>query len=398
MVGMGQNCLQLGQQYKAGRSLLQSPSGLAEVQSGIPFTRQGNTLMPQAYSELDPSPRLLLGPGPSSAHPRVLRAMSTPLLGYLDPEFLKMLDETQDLLRYVFQTSNELTLPVSGTGMAGMETVLSNLLETGERALVCAAGFFGDRLEEVALRHGAEVTKIEKPWGEVFTPEEIDAALRTAQRSAKVVALVHAETSTGALQPMDTVTSLGGAPVKLDKWGVDAAYSGTQKCLGCPPGLAPVSLSERAREMIRNRKRKPAAWYFDLELLAKYWGKERVYHHTVSATLVYALREGLRLVADEGLEARWARHRANAEYFCAGLAELDLVPFVAPDHRLSTLVTVRVPAGVDEAQVRTRLRTEYGIEIGAGLGPLKGKVWRVGLMGDASRHDNRTLVAGAVRE
>ena len=370
--------------------------------------------MPQAYSELDPSPRLLLGPGPSSAHPRVLRAMSTPLLGYLDPEFLKMLDETQDLLRYVFQTGNELTLPVSGTGMAGMEAVLSNLLEPGERALVCAAGFFGDRLEEVALRHGAEVTKIEKPWGEVFTPEEIDAALRTAQRSAKVVALVHAETSTGALQPMegiaeaahrygallvmDTVTSLGGAPVKLDKWGVDAAYSGTQKCLGCPPGLAPVSLSERAREMIRNRKRKPDAWYFDLELLAKYWGKERVYHHTVSATLVYALREGLRLVADEGLEARWARHRANAEYLWEGLQELDLTPFVPPAHRLPTLTTVRVPAGVDEASVRTRLREDYGIEIGAGLGPLKGQVWRVGLMGYSSRKENVMLLLGALKE
>ena len=368
--------------------------------------------MPPTYPELSPSPRLLLGPGPSSVHPRVLRAMSTPLLGYLDPEFLKLMDETQDLLRYTYQTENTLTLPVSGTGMAGMEAVLSNLLEPGDKLLVCSAGFFGNRLEEVARRHGVEVTKIEKPWGEVFTPEEIGAALRSSK--AKAVALVHAETSTGALQPLeglgeivhqhgslliaDCVTSLGGIPVKLDEWGVDAAYSGTQKCLGCPPGLAPVSVSERAREVMRHRKHKPEAWYFDLDLLGKYWGPERVYHHTLSATLVYALREGLRLVAEEGLEARWTRHRANAEYLWEGLAELDLVPFVPPSHRLPTLTTVRVPAGVDEAGVRVRLRDDYGIEIGAGLGPLKGQVWRVGLMGYASRRANVTLLLGALSE
>jgi alanine-glyoxylate transaminase/serine-glyoxylate transaminase/serine-pyruvate transaminase len=342
----------------------------------------------------------------------VLRAMSTPLLGYLDPEFLKLMDETQDLLRYTYQTENALTLPVSGTGMAGMEAVLSNLLEPEEKLLVCSAGFFGNRLEEVARRHGAEVTKIEKAWGEVFAPGEIEQALRSS--GAKAVALVHAETSTGALQPMegisevahrrgallilDCVTSLGGVPVKLDEWGVDAGYSGAQKCLGCPPGLAPVSVSERAREVMRNRKHKPEAWYFDLELLSKYWGPERVYHHTLSATLVYALREGLRLVAEEGLEARWARHRANAEHLWEGLAELDLVPFVPPSHRLPTLTTVRVPEGADEAKVRARLRDEYGIEIGAGLGPLKGQVWRVGLMGYASRRENVTLLLGALRE
>jgi alanine-glyoxylate transaminase/serine-glyoxylate transaminase/serine-pyruvate transaminase len=368
--------------------------------------------MPPTYPELNPSPRLLLGPGPSSVHPRVLRAMATPLLGYLDPEFLKLLDETRDLLRYVFQTNNEWTLPVSGTGMAGMETVLANLLEPGETLLVCAAGFFGNRLEEVARRHGVNVSKIEKPWGEVFAPDEVDAALRTSP--AKAVALIHAETSTGALQPMegmsdaahrhgallimDCVTSLGGVPVKLDEWGVDAGYSGAQKCLGCPPGLAPVSVSERAREVMRNRKQKPDVWYFDLELLSKYWGPERVYHHTLSATLVYALREGLRLVAEEGLEARWARHRANAEHLWEGLTELGLVPFVPPSHRLPTLTTVRVPEGVDEAKVRARLRDEYGIEIGAGLGPLKGQVWRIGLMGYASRRENVTLLLGALRE
>ena len=370
------------------------------------------TQMNQALPELNPSPRLLLGPGPSSVHPRVLRAMSTPLLGYLDPEFVTMLGETQDLLRQVFQTENTLTLPVSGTGMAGMETVLSNLLEPSDQMLVCAAGFFGNRLEEVALRLGAQVAKVEKPWGEVFSPDEVEAAL--SAHPAKVLAIVHAETSTGALQPLeglgeiahragalllvDCVTSLGGVSIQLDAWGIDATYSGTQKCLGCPPGLSPVSLSERARDTIRSRRAKPSSWYFDIELLYKYWGPEHVYHHTVSGTLVYALREGLRLVAEEGLEARFARHAANAEYLCRGLAELDLAPFVPPDHRLPTLITVRVPEGVDEAAVRTRLRQDYHIEIGAGLGPLKGKVWRVGLMGYSSQRENVTLLLGALGE
>ncbi|MEP7358366.1 MAG: alanine--glyoxylate aminotransferase family protein [Anaerolineales bacterium] len=363
-------------------------------------------------AELSPSPRLLLGPGPSMVHPRVLRAMATPLLGYMDPEFLVLMDETQALLRHVFQTENTLTLPVSGTGMAGMESLLANLLEPGERLLVFAAGFFGQRLQEVALRHGIEVVKLEKPWGEVFTPAEVEAGLRAYP--AKVMAIVHAETSTGALQPLeglgeiahrhgalllvDCVTSLGGVPLRIDDWGIDAAYSGTQKCLGCPPGMAPVTVSDRAREAIRARKAPPSAWYFDLESLARYWGPERVYHHTVSGTLVYALREGLRLVAEEGLENRWARHAANADYFCQGLAELDLSPFVPPSHRLPTLVTVRIPQGVDEAKVRTRLRTDYHIEIGAGLGPLKGQVWRVGLMGASSQKENVTLLLGALKE
>lgn len=365
-----------------------------------------------SYAELNPSPRLLLGPGPSAVHPRVLRAMSTPLLGYLDPEFLTLLDETQAMLRQVFQTHNALTLPVSGTGMAGMEAVLSNLIEPEDKVLVCAAGFFGNRLEEVAGRHGAQVTKITKPWGAVFTAEEIGQAL--AQERYKLMMIVHAETSTGALQPLeglgalahqhgalfgvDCVTSLGGVPLKLDEWGVDVAYSGTQKCLGCPPGLAPISVSERARAAIRARQRPPAAWYFDVELLGKYYGGDRAYHHTVSGTLIYALREGLRLTLEEGLEARWARHTTVAEYLWRGLAELDLTPFVPPSHRLPTLTTVRVPEGVDEAKVRVRLRDEYGIEIGAGLGPLKGQVWRIGLMGYSARKENVTLLLGALRE
>ncbi len=363
-----------------------------------------------SISELAPSARLLLGPGPSTAHPRVLRAMSTPLLGYMDPEFLKLLDETQALLRYVFQTENEWTLPVSGTGMAGMEALVANLLAPGERLLVCAAGFFGLRLEEVARRHGVDVCRVDKPWGQVFTPGEVEAQLQA--NPAKVVAVVHAETSTGALQPLeglgevahrhgalllvDAVTSLGGVPLKLDAWGIDAAYSGTQKCLSCPPGLAPVSLSGRAREAVRARAARPSAWYFDLDLLAKYWGPERVYHHTVSASLVYALREALRVAAEEGLEARWARHTANADLLCAGLAELGLEPFVAAEHRLPSLITVRVPEGVSEAGVRARLRDDYGIEIGAGLGPLKGQVWRIGLMGFSSTRANVALLLAAL--
>jgi len=365
-----------------------------------------------AVPELSPSPRVLLGPGPSGVHPRVLRAMSTPLLGYMDPEFLRLMDDTQMLLRHTFQTENTLTLPVSGTGMAGMETILANLLAPGEQLLVCAAGYFGNRLEEVARRHGVAVTKLDKPWGQVYSAEEFEAALKA--HPCKVVAIVHAETSTGAVQPLegfgeiahrygallvvDSVTSLGGVPLKIDAWGVDAAYSGTQKCLGCPPGLAPVTVSDRAREAIRARATPPSAWYFDLEMLYKYWGPERVYHHTVSGTLVYALREGLRLLAEEGLENRWARHAANADYFCEGLAELDLVPFVEPAHRLPSLITVRIPAGVDEAAVRGKLRDIYGIEIGAGIGALKGQVWRVGLMGYSSRRENITLLLGALRE
>ena len=365
-----------------------------------------------AVTDLNPSPRVLLGPGPSAVHPRVLRAMSTPLLGYMDPEFLKLMDETVALLRHTFQTANTLTLPVSGTGMAGMETVLANLLAPGEKLLVCSAGFFANRQEEVARRHGIDVVRVDKPWGQPYTAAEFEAAVK--QHQPKVVALVHAETSTGAVQPLDgfgdiahrygalllidTVTSLGGVPLKIDEWGVDAAYSGTQKCLGCPPGLSPVTISDRARAAIKARLTPPDAWYFDLEALYKYWGPDRVYHHTVSGTLVYALREGLRLVAEEGLGQRWTRHAANADYFCEGLAELDLVPFIEPAHRLPSLITVRVPNGVDEAAVRTKLRDIYNIEIGAGIGSLKGQVWRVGLMGYSSRHENITLLLGALRE
>ncbi|MGE5126322.1 MAG: pyridoxal-phosphate-dependent aminotransferase family protein [Betaproteobacteria bacterium] len=363
-----------------------------------------------SVGELDPPARLLLGPGPSPVHPRVTRALSAPALGHLDPALLRMLAESRALLRRVFRTDNARTLAVSGTGMAGMEAVLGSLLEPGDRLLVCTAGFFGNRMAELAARMGASVSRVERPWGDVFGADEIEAALR--ETKPRAVAIVHAETSTGALQPMervgelahrhgallvtDCVTSLGGAPVEIDAWGVDAAYSGTQKCLGGPAGLSPVTLGPRAVERMAARSRPAHSWYLDLELLERYWGGEHAYHHTISAPLVYALRESLRLVLEEGLEARWARHRANAERLWSGLESLGLELHVPPAHRIPSLTTVRVPDGVDEAAVRTRLRDEYGIEIGAGLGPLKGRVWRIGLMGYGSQRSNVDLLLAAL--
>ena len=366
-------------------------------------------------ADLNPSPRLLLGPGPSPVHPRVLRAMSTPLIGYLDPEWLALMDEEQELLRQVFQTKNALTLPLSGTGMTGMEAAMANFVEPGDKVLVGCNGFFGERMCELAARYGAEVHRIEKPWGEVFTPDDIEAALAKIITPAKLVALVHAETSTGALQPnvdrianvvhlygslllLDTVTSLGGAPLKIDEWGVDIAYSGSQKCLGCPPGLAPFTAGERALEALWNRKSKLPNWYLDLTLLEKYWGKERAYHHTPSTTLHYGFREGLRLVLEEGLENRWRRHRANAEYLWSKLEGLDLNLYVSASHRLPPLTTVQIPNGIDDLVVRARLRDEFNIEIAGGFGPLKGKIWRVGLMGFGSRKENVATLVEALRE
>lgn len=369
--------------------------------------------MTPSLTDLNPSPRLLLGPGPSAVHPRVLRAMTTPLIGYLDPEWLALMDEEQALLREVFVTQNTLTLPMSGTGSAGMETALCNFLEPGDHVLVGCNGFFSERMCEMAARYGATVTRLERPWGEVFTADEVEAALNKGG-PYKMVALVHAETSTGALQPLDgladivhrhgallmldCVTSLGGAPLKIDAWGVDVAYSGSQKCLSCPPGLSPFTAGGRAMEALHSRKSKVPNWYLDLTLIEKYWSKERAYHHTPSTTLHYGFREGLRLALEEGLEARWARHRANAEYLWAKLEALGLHMHVAPAHRLPALTTVRVPEGVDDVAVRTRLRDEYNIEIAGGFGPLKGQIWRVGLMGFSSRRENVALLAEALRE
>lgn len=367
---------------------------------------------PPSHPELTIPTRTLLGPGPSMADPRVLKAMATPLVGHLDPAFIEIMNRTQDLLRYVFQTENPLTIPVSGTGTAAMETAIANMVEPGDSVLICTNGYFGLRLADMATRYGGNIKSITRPWGEIFTPAEVKTTLD--QRPAKVVAIVHAETSTGALQPLDeiaeivhaqngilivdAVTSLGGVPVRVDEVGIDVCYSGTQKCLSCPPGLGPVTFGPRAIAILEQRKTRVANWYLDLTLVQKYWGNARTYHHTAPISSNYALYEGLRLIAEEGLENRWARHQHNAELLWAGLEDLGLTLHVPKTHRLPTLTTVRVPAGIDEAAIRRQLLSDYNIEISGGLGELAGKVWRIGLMGYSSRRENITLLLGALRE
>ena len=349
-----------------------------------------------------PPTRLLLGPGPSNAAPSVLSAMSNPLVGHLDPVFVSMMEEIKEMLRTVFQTSNEMTFPVSGTGSAGMEFCFVNLIEPGDDVVIGVNGVFGMRMCDLAERCGATVHRVEAPWGEIIRPEQVEEALATVK--PKLVAIVHAETSTGALTPLDeiskivhtagalflvdTVTSLGGCPVKVDDWQIDAVYSGTQKCLSCPPGLAPVSLSPAAMDVATNRKTKVQSWYLDVNFLAAYWGETRVYHHTAPISMNYALHEALRLVVNEGLEARWKRHEENHLRLKAGLDTLGLRITSQEGHQLWQLNAVSVPKGASEPEIRGRLLSEYGIEVGAGLGPLKGKVWRVGLMGESSRSEH----------
>ena len=346
-----------------------------------------------------PPARLLLGPGPSNAAPSVLKAMSQPLLGHLDPLFVRMMDEIKGMLRQVFQTKNDMTFPVSGTGSAGMEFCLVNLIEPGDEVVVGVNGYFGARLAEIADRCGARVTKVEAPWGQIIEPQQIADAVKKVR--SKVVAVVHAETSTGVLTPIeeiariahdagallvvDTVTSLGACPVKIDDWKVDAVYSCSQKGLSAPPGLSPVSLSARAVEVAAKRKRKVQSWYLDVNLLSAYWGQDRVYHHTAPISMNYALHEALRLVLEEGLEERWRRHEQNHLALKQGIEAMKLEIASQPGHQLWQLNAISVPAGVDEGAVRKRLLEEFNIEVGAGLGPLKGKIWRVGLMGENSR-------------
>ena len=363
--------------------------------------------------EFSPPTRLLLGPGPSEVHSRVLRAMSAPLLGHLDPAFVAMMEEVKTLLRLVFATRNTLTLPISGTGSAGMEACLVNLLEPGDEVVVGVNGVFGTRMTDVAERCGAVVRRVEAPWGNVIRAEQIEAALKNCAKP-KLVGVIHAETSTGAWQPLediaklahahgalllvDCVTSLGGVPVEIDGWGVDAAYSGTQKCLSCPPGLSPITFGPRALDVLRARKAKVQSWYLDLTLIEKYWGEERVYHHTAPISMNYALREALRIVAEEGLPARFARHRKNHEALAAGLGALGLGLAAEEGRRLPMLNAVTVPDGVDEGRVRGRLLSEHGIEIGGGLGPMKGRVWRIGLMGESSRRAHVLAVLAALED
>jgi alanine-glyoxylate transaminase/serine-glyoxylate transaminase/serine-pyruvate transaminase len=346
--------------------------------------------------------RLLLGPGPSNVHPRVLQAMAQPLVGHLDPAFLAVLDEVQERLRRLFGTRNAMTLPLSATGSAGMEACLVNLLEPGDKVVVGVAGVFGTRMCDVAARAGAQVTRVDTEPGTSLSHDAMAQAISDV--TPKVVAFVHAETSTGVCQPveaiartarqagaftvLDCVTSLAGLPLCLDDWGIDAAYSGTQKCLSCPPGLSPVSFSERAVESIRQRRTPVQSWYLDATLLAGYFGGDRVYHHTAPISSVLALAEGLRLVEEEGMEKRAARHYEAARALAEGLAPLGFTPLVAENERTPMLNSVRLPQALleaGEADLRRRLLQEHGIEVGAGLGPLAGQIWRIGLMGENAR-------------
>jgi alanine-glyoxylate transaminase/serine-glyoxylate transaminase/serine-pyruvate transaminase len=367
----------------------------------------------KALSDLNPPPRILLGAGPSNVHPRVYQAMMAPILGHLDPDFLHIMDETKDLLRTVFRTQSEETIAVSGTGSAGMEAAVANLIEPGERAVVCVAGFFGDRIAEMASRYGAEVTRVEAEWGRIIEPEAVEAALKAAGRT-KLVAIVHAETSTGVHQPLDdivrlthqhgalllvdAVTSLAGCEVAVDDWGIDACHSASQKCLSCPPGMAPLTLSTRAADALRSRETKVRSWYLDMSLLDNYWGGKRAYHHTAPMTMVYALREGLRLVLEEGLEARLDRHQRNGQALWAGLEAMGLALHAQEGYRLPVLTTVRIPEGIEDVKLRRALLYEHNIEIAGGLGPLAGKVWRIGLMGVASSAENVLAVLQALEQ
>lgn len=354
-----------------------------------------------------------MGPGPSDIHHSVLAAMAAPTVGHLDPYFLQIMDEVQSMLRQVFQTENPMTMAISGTGSAGMECCVVNLIEPGDKMIACQNGVFGGRMADVAGRAGAEVTKLERPFGEVFTVDEIAAAVD--QHKPKVVGIVHAETSTGALQPLgeiakvvhdagalllvDCVTSLAGLPVEIDKVGIDAAYSGTQKCLSCPPGLAPVTFGPRALEVMDARKAKASSWYLDVDMLRNYWGANRAYHHTAPINMNFGLHQSLRLVLEEGLDARFARHRLHHEALKAGLEAMGIGYSVANmANSLPMLNSVLIPDGVDDVAIRKQLLNEFGIEIGGGLGPMKGRTWRIGLMGEAAKKTNVLLFLAALEQ
>jgi alanine-glyoxylate transaminase/serine-glyoxylate transaminase/serine-pyruvate transaminase len=340
----------------------------------------------------------------------VLRALAKPTLGHLDPSFLAAMDEIRDMLRRAFGTRNELTFPMSGTGSAGMETCFVNLIEPGDVVLVGVNGVFGTRMVDVAERCGAKVIAVDGEWGRALTADAFRAA--ASGRKAKLLCGVHAETSTGVAQDvaplrevadevgalllLDCVTSLGGTPVELDEWRVDAAYSGTQKCLSCPPGLSPISFSKRASEVLAARREKVRSWYLDLSMIASYWGSDRVYHHTAPINMLYGLHEALRLALEEGLVARAARHRLHGRALCAGLEAMGLEPAVPSAERLPQLTAVGIPDGVDDTRVRAHLLQAFGVEIGGGLGPMKGKVWRIGLMGAGSTRRNVTLCLSAL--
>ncbi|EMA68815.1 aminotransferase class V [Halorubrum aidingense JCM 13560] len=363
--------------------------------------------------ELTPPDRTLMGPGPSDVHPRVLKAMSTPLVGHLDPSFVEIMDEVQELLRYTFRTDNQWTIPVSGTGSASMEAAIGNLVEPGDTMLVPTNGYFGGRMKSMAERAGGEVVEVDAPWGEPLDPVDVEAAFDEHQPD--VFGFVHAETSTGVLQPnvpeltdiahehdayviADCVTSLGGVELRVDEWDIDVAYSGPQKCLSCPPGASPLTLNDRAMDKVLGREEQPRSWYLDLSLLEGYWGDDRSYHHTAPITNVYAIREALRLVAEEGIEERWARHRAVAGDLKAGLQELGLEMNAPDEYWLPSLNAVQVPDGVDDGAVIDYLLEEYDLEIASGLGDLEGDIWRIGCMGYSARPKNVEYVLSALED
>ncbi len=361
------------------------------------------------------TPRILLGPGPSIVSARVLAAMSQPVVGHLDPQFAAIMDRTQEMLRAVFQTTNRLTFPCSATGSGGMEAALVNVLEPGDEAIVGVAGYFGARLHEIATRTGATIHRIDKPWGEVFETQEVADALKR-HPNARLVALVHGETSTGMMQPLaeigalcrasdrlflvDAVATLGGTPLPVDTWQIDVCYSGSQKCLGAPPGLAPVTFSPRAEERLRTRKAKVQSWYFDAAALSTYWtlGEgRRAYHHTAPVSMVYALHEALCQILEEGLEARFDRHAAVSRQLLEGMHALGFRPFGREGYRMPMLTGFLLPPGIDDAPARKRLLDDHGIEVAAALGEMAGKMWRVGLMGESATRENVAALLSALR-
>ncbi len=373
-------------------------------------SHNGPVINAGAFRDINPGSRLLMGPGPSDVPARTLQAMCTPTIGHLDPYFLSVMNEAQQLLRYLFQTENALTIPVSGTGSAGMETCLVNLIEPGDDVVVCVNGVFGNRMADIVERIGGRLIRVDAEWGQAIDAEAVHRAVNGCQ--PKLLAVVHAETSTGVCQPLkdlsaiaqsaealflvDCVTSLGGMPLSLDQLAIDAAYSGTQKCISGPPGLAPISFSQRAVEAMEQRKTPVVSWYLDMSMVRDYWGSERKYHHTAPINMIYGFRESLRLIAEEGLEARWARHRLNHQALVAGLEQMGLTMLVPDDIRLPMLNAVRIPEGVDDLKVRQALLNQFGIEIGGGLGQFAGKLWRVGLMGHSCRRRNVYLFLAAL--
>ncbi|MCY4042203.1 MAG: alanine--glyoxylate aminotransferase family protein [Candidatus Dadabacteria bacterium] len=361
--------------------------------------------------KLAPPKRILLGPGPSNVSKAVYDALSTPIIGHLDPDFLAMMDEIGGMLREVFQTKNRLTIPMSGTGSSGMETAFVNVIEPGDTVIIGVNGVFGERMCDVAARCGAKAVRVEAPWGDIIEPDAFISALKK-NPGAKAAALVHAETSTGARQPLeeagkylsgtetlflvDAVTSLAGCDLRIDEWGVDICYSGTQKCLSVPPGISPVTFSEKAERALAAKKSKVQSWYLDLGMICKYWGSERVYHHTAPVSMLFALREGLRVILEEGLANRFERHGRLGAELAEKLGAMGFKPFAREGYRLPMLASVFLPEGMDDAEARRALLEEHGIEVGPGLGETRGKIWRVGLMGESCKAENIDALTRAI--